>query len=167
MELPPVTTIIQWFQGNPFVGLLFVLMISDVVLGLLRATKERRLSSAVSGDGMRRKAVMLILVGLGKVIGVFVVRETGESPLTSMASLIAGGFCFSEGMSIIENSRLLGVKIPEVLTQYFSRLAPDAISKTSEREAELALKIKALEEELLAVTHARRHMDDTPKEIER
>lgn len=112
-----------WTQAYPYTSLLLILMAIDIMTGLLRAIEEKKLSSDVSGRGMRRKATMLILVMVGKALE----RVTGPAPV---AEFIALGFCVSEGLSVLENAALLGAPIPQFLTQFFMQLQAVANSKT-------------------------------------
>lgn len=104
-----------WIQAYPYTGLLLILMAFDILTGVIRAISEKKLDSTINGRGMRRKAVMLILVMVGKALE----RVIGDAPI---AEVIAVGFCVSEGISILENATLLGAPVPPFLTQIFMQL---------------------------------------------
>lgn len=126
----------EWFKANPYAGLLITLMAFDVLMGILRAIQDRALSSNIAGKGMRRKAVQLILILVGESLEKFV----GNSPISEF---IAVTFCVAEGMSIIENANLLGVKVPDVISRAFASLGsgmpkehqsrPDVIEESLDR----------------------------------
>ena len=105
----------EWTKTYPWASLLLVLMAFDILTGLLRAIQEKKLSSDINGRGMRRKATMLILVLVGKALE----QTVGEAPISEA---IAGGFCVSEGLSILENATLLGAPVPPFLTRFFLQL---------------------------------------------
>lgn len=109
----------EWTQTYPYAALLLILMAFDILTGLMRAIQDKKLSSDVSGRGMRRKATMIILVMVGKALE----RVTGEAPISEA---IAVGFCVSEGLSILENATLLGAPVPPILTQIFAQLQTTA-----------------------------------------
>ncbi|GAC1354035.1 MAG: hypothetical protein NVS4B8_30560 [Herpetosiphon sp.] len=106
----------RWFVVNPAAGLLVHLMIADVATGLLRAWQERKLASCVAGDGMRRKATMLIMVVVGQLLEPYAQH-------LPVGSIMATGFAVSEGLSLLENAALLGVPVPPVVTRAFAALA--------------------------------------------
>lgn len=104
-----------WWLTRPFLGSLLIMMILDIVLGIIRAVQDRRLSSDVSGRGMRRKATMLVLVMVGLVLGRVANAE-------GIGEAIALFFMVSELLSIIENAGLLGVPIPPPLAALLVQL---------------------------------------------
>lgn len=108
-------SLIAWWTNHLMLGSLLIMMILDIVLGLIRAGQDKKLSSDISGRGMRRKSVMLILVLVGAVLG----RAAGAS---GVGEAIAAFFMVSELLSIVENAGLLGVPIPPPLAAILVQL---------------------------------------------
>lgn len=109
-----------WAHTYPYVAFLLILMGLDVLLGILRAFQDKKLSSDINGRGMRRKATMLILVLLGKVLETYLFDRYGQQlPVSESISL---GFSISEILSILENSVLLGVPVPPIFRQILVQL---------------------------------------------
>lgn len=104
-----------WFLDHPFFGTLLFLMVVDIVLGLLRSFREKRLSSDVSGRGMTKKVVMLILVLVCEVLS-----RTTQIPGPPEVSSIF--FVIYETISVIENAALLGAPIPPPLAAILIQL---------------------------------------------
>lgn len=102
---------------DPVIWLLVAVMALDILSGLLAGGRNGELNSSVSFHGMRKKAMMLLLVGLGSLV------ET-RVPVP-IAVLVAGAFAATEAISILENAGRLGVPIPAVLTDALERLGGD------------------------------------------
>lgn len=105
----------SWFSDHPFFGTLLFLMIVDIVLGLLRSFREKCLSSEVSGRGMTKKVVMLILVLVCEVLGQ-ATRISGPREASSVF------FIIYETISVIENAARLGAPIPPPLAAILIQL---------------------------------------------
>lgn len=115
----PPDFIVQWLHtfhnSYPFVGQLFLIMLLDVVSGILAACMAKNVSSTTCWGGMIRKAIMLIIVGLGVILEPY----AQDVPLGKMIAL-----CFTvvEGLSILENAARAGVPIPLVITDTLDKL---------------------------------------------
>lgn len=107
--------VLAWFSVNPAVVALFILIVTDVVTGLLRAIAERRVASDVSAAGMTRKAGMLIVVALCVLL-------QGLLPGVPAASTAAIFYCLTEVISLVENLDALGVPLPSQLRRYFAQI---------------------------------------------
>ena len=80
---------------------LIVFMVLDYVTGLMCAVLDKKLSSAVGFRGIFKKALILIMVGIGAVI------------------------CFylsNEGLSLLENAAYIGLPVPERLKEVLAQL---------------------------------------------
>ncbi len=139
-----INPMLAWFDEHPMLALLIIAMVIDVATGLLRAWQDKRISSDISGKGMRRKATMLILVLMGFALERYV-------KIGGIAEVIAGGFCISEALSVFENAALLGVKVPSVLQNAFEQLA----QKTTKADA----KAKRMD----VIEHVIEHLEDRRK----
>ena len=94
--------------ARPSIPLLMGLMTADTTLGLMRAWQDGKLSSDVSGRGMRRKVTMLIMVLVARGFEWYL--GGGD-----YSAFVAYAFCLTEFLSIIENAGLMGVVMPAQL----------------------------------------------------
>lgn len=89
---------------------LITFVIIDYILGVLCASYNQELSSKKGFRGIIRKVVIFTVVAVATVIGVnilnigFLIRDA-----------VIGFYLFNEGVSILENCSILGVKIPKSL----------------------------------------------------
>ena len=101
-------------------GLLIALVVFitiDYVTGIMCAIIDKKLSSEVGFNGIFKKVLILMLVGIANVIDVHVVG-TGSA-------LRGATVCFylsNEGLSILENTVHLGLPVPEKLKEVLSQL---------------------------------------------
>ena len=96
------------FQNHPLVGVLFLLMIADVISGCMVAAAEGKLNSTVGFRGMIRKAYMALLV----VVAVILEPHAEGIPVTKFVALC---FIANELMSLVENAGELGLPVPKAL----------------------------------------------------
>ena len=102
---------IENFMGNLFYVLLGFI-IFDVVTGLLRAGKDRKLNSSINFDGLIRKAGELV----GVVFLTFVDLYFNTDGSITKAGV--GLLIIYEAISIVENFKQIGINF-EFLMKYF------------------------------------------------
>lgn len=111
-------SIVTWIAGlhnqYPTVGLLLILMMLDVLTGLFAGAIERKLNSRVSWNGMCKKVLMILAVGMGNALEPY----ASDIPL---GKVIAVFYSFTEGISVIENLKRGGVPVPAVLQSVIAR----------------------------------------------
>ncbi|MDD6884051.1 MAG: phage holin family protein [Eubacteriales bacterium] len=102
---------------SPLLTALIVFMSLDYLTGLVAAARGKSLktengyiSSRAGFDGLIRKAGIMVVVFMGALLDQAL---DGESAMFMSASVCY--FIANEGISILENLTLLGVKIPEAL----------------------------------------------------
>lgn len=103
-----------WLAEHPIVGLLMLLMVLDVASGVIAAVVTRRLSSSASWRGMAKKGLTFILIG----------TAVGIEPFAAgvpVVTLTAGFYCFTEGLSILENAAEAGLPVPDALRQVLEK----------------------------------------------
>lgn len=110
---PETLWFLKAFDTYPWVGILLVLMLADIITGLLAGIIAKRLSSKISWAGMAKKSIVLILVGVSAVVE----SQTNGIPL---AKLVASAFTVSELISIVENASRSGIIIPKPLADYIT-----------------------------------------------
>jgi toxin secretion/phage lysis holin len=119
----------MWVGVSPVIQALIALMLFDVIVGVLRADQEQKLSRYELFIGIRKKLVEL---GMVAVMG-FVGLRWG---VPQMADAVAGVYSMYEGMSILDNLSVLGVPFPDWLTALFKRFSghePDGVTSQEGR----------------------------------
>lgn len=97
------------FGGVKFLDLLLVLMAADIVTGVLKAIKEKRLRSRAALFGYARKVGVFVVIILANIIDQ-VLALKGVMAFGTVIWYIA-----NEGLSILENLAQIGVKVPTVI----------------------------------------------------
>lgn len=125
-----VGSIVATFFGGWSDGLttLVIFMIIDYISGIVvagvfkksRKTESGALESRAGWKGLCRKCMTLVLVLVAYRLDLL----RGEGTLIRDAVTI--GFTFNEGLSILENAVLMGLKVPEPLRKALEVLAPKA-----------------------------------------
>lgn len=108
IQSPVVKIVLSFLQATPAVPILFVLMAFDVLTGLAAAYLTKRLNSSLGWKGATRKAVVVLLVGVGAAVDPL-------TPQVPEASFVALFFVANELLSILENSHRCGVPLPPAL----------------------------------------------------
>lgn len=110
-------------------GLLYTLVLFiclDYVTGVMAAIMQRRLSSSIGFEGIVRKVVIFILVGIAHAIDISVLGRDG-----AIRSAVIFFYLSNEGISIIENATQIGLPIPRRLQQVLKDLqAEEGKNKT-------------------------------------
>ncbi len=114
-EVVGLSVIMHWLQGQPIITTLLALMVIDFLTGIFVAIIKQKLSSTISWKGMSKKAIALLIVGMGIVIDSLV-------PGMAFAKLIALFYVATEGISILENAALAGVPFPQFITDTFMKM---------------------------------------------
>ena len=133
VTLSLIATIVTAWLGGWDLALkaLAVLMVLDYVTGVLGAIKNKKVSSEVMFWGGIRKGLILTVV----VVAVLLDGMVGNSePIFRTLALYF--YVAREGISVTENLEILGVPLPPVITQLFSKLQ-DKNSGGSGREGTL------------------------------
>ena len=112
-----------WFFGG-FDGLFRTLLVFaaiDYITGVLSAIERKELSSEIGFTGIVKKFVMFLIVGIANMIDTYLFNfSIGGGDI-----LRDGVICFflaNEGVSILENSALLGLPIPDKLKDVLLQL---------------------------------------------
>ena len=114
--------VLSFFTGMPpIIWVLVAVMTLDYVTGIICGfmgkspkTPTGGLSSGAAFQGLMKKILVLIVVGLAALVDHAVAVSAGieMAAVTGACSL---WFVASEGLSIIENAAAMGVPIPQVL----------------------------------------------------
>ena len=110
------------FIGIDFsIRTLLLVMTIDYVIGISLAIigsskhGDGKLSSKIGYKGLIKKITILLLVGLGAIIDDYLVASGISFEYIKDISIVA--FIINEVVSIVENSRLAGLEIPDIFTK--------------------------------------------------
>ena len=108
-----------WFLGgvNGFLYALIAFVVIDYITGVLCAVADKSLSSEVGFKGICRKVLIFTLVGIGNIVDVYVLGETGV-----LRTAVIFFYLSNEGVSLLENAAHLGLPIPEKLKEVLEQL---------------------------------------------
>jgi toxin secretion/phage lysis holin len=97
------------FGNVKFLDLLAILMLCDIITGIVRAIKEKRLRSRNALFGYARKIGIFTVIILANIIDQ-ILSLNGAVAIATVLFYIA-----NEGLSVIENLAQIGVKVPSVI----------------------------------------------------
>ncbi len=107
----------------PLIWVLLAVMTIDYITGIICAvmgkspkTEHGGLSSGEAFKGLLHKALILLVVLLAALLD-HAVSISADIEFAAVAGATCLWFIASEGMSILENASLMGVKIPRILLQ--------------------------------------------------
>lgn len=108
-----------WFLGgvDGFLYALIAFVVIDYITGVLCAISDKTLSSEVGFKGICRKVLIFTLVGIGNIVDVYVLGETGV-----LRTAVIFFYLSNEGVSLLENAAHLGLPIPEKLKEVLEQL---------------------------------------------
>jgi toxin secretion/phage lysis holin len=101
---------------GPMMALLFFIVI-DYVTGVFVAYKNKTLSSKVGAVGIAKKICLLLIIGVGNIIDVYILGN-GAAIRTAVIFF----YLANEGISLIENCAALGVPVPEKVKDVLAQL---------------------------------------------
>ena len=110
---------IGWFFGeiDGFIYVLLACCFMDQITGLFAAGVKHELSSNVGFNGIARKITIFVLVGFANIIDE---ELLGHTALFNDTALIRNSVIFfyitNEGISILENAVVIGIPVPDFLT---------------------------------------------------
>lgn len=106
-----------WGELNGLLLALIAFMVLDYITGLSVAWVKKELSSEVGFKGIAKKVFILILVGVGNILDVYVFGLDGVC-----RSAVIGFYIANEGISILENAAALGLPLPKKLIDVLEQL---------------------------------------------
>lgn len=131
--------------SNDGMKILIIVIILDLILGLLRAFKEKSLNSCIGIDGMIRKVAMMVVVIFLLLIDSIIhfnligfVPEAIRSATNIKEIGISGIFMFLfiifEILSIFKNMILCKLPIPKKLQTYLNKLLKEFTTEIKEEK---------------------------------
>ena len=122
-----------WFVGG-LDGLLYALIafvVVDYITGVLRAIVEKNLSSRIGAKGIVKKVAIFLIVGIANITDIHLLG--GGSALRTATIFF---YCSNEGISLIENSAVLGLPIPQVFLDALSQIRKKSDGKSENNNAD-------------------------------
>lgn len=107
-----------WGELDGLLAALIVFMAVDYVTGMIAAYSQKELSSRVGFIGIAKKGMMMLIVAIGHVID----TQMFDGGSAVCRSIIIGFYIGNEGLSIMENTSVLGVPWPPALTEVLRQL---------------------------------------------
>ena len=98
---------------------LLLFMLLDYITGIIKAFKNKKLSSETGFYGILKKITILV------VIMVAVQLDTALNLDNAMRCLAIGFYIANEGLSILENAGEIGIPLPEKLKESLESLRSD------------------------------------------
>lgn len=99
------------------VNILLAMMVIDILSGLLKGAKHKRLKSAIMHMGILKKAGILLSIVFAALLDILL--NDGQPVFKTLMVWLAIG---NEGLSIVENLSSIGVKIPSQIKDRLAQL---------------------------------------------
>lgn len=133
--------------NNDGLKVLIIVIVLDLILGVLRALRERNVNSCIGIDGMIRKVGMIIVISFLLIIDSIInlnligfipegIREPlnlGEVGISSLFNIL---FVIFEILSIFKNMILCKLPIPKKLQDYLEKIMKEFTGEIKEKEGE-------------------------------
>ena len=131
--------------NNDGMKVLIVVIVLDLILGILRAIRERSVNSCIGIDGMIRKVGMLIVVVFLTIIDYIIhfdligfipetIKEILKLGKVGISSLFNILFIIFEILSIFKNMILCKLPIPKKLQVYLENIMKEFTGEIKEGE---------------------------------
>ena len=117
---------IGWFLGgfDGFLYALVVFVVMDYFTGVLAAGVKKELSSEVGFKGIAKKVCIFVLVGIANIVDTQVIHD-GAAIRTAVIFF----YLANEGISVLENSAVIGLPVPEKLKEMLLQLTEEEHSQ--------------------------------------
>lgn len=131
--------------NNDGMKVLIVVIVLDLILGILRAIRERTINSCIGIDGMIRKVGMIIVIVFLTIIDTIIhldligfipeiIKETLKLGQVGISSLFNILFIIFEILSIFKNMILCKLPIPKKLQIYLEDIMKEFTGEIKEKE---------------------------------
>lgn len=99
---------------------LIVFMVIDYITGIISAITERELSSEIGAKGIVKKVVMLMIVAIANLLDIHIIGSG-----SSLRTMVIFFYLANEGISILENTAIIGLPVPQKLRDVLLQLRED------------------------------------------
>lgn len=131
--------VVSFFTGMPpIIWVLVAVMTLDYITGLMCGfmgkspkTATGGLSSGAAFQGLMKKILILIVVGLAALVDHAIAVSAGIE-MAAVTGACCLWFVASEGLSILENAAAMGVPIPKVLLRALEIMRKQGASEENE-----------------------------------
>ena len=108
-----------WFLGgmDGFLYALLAFVILDYITGVMVAAIQKKVSSEVGFKGICKKVLIFILVGMANIVDAQIIGN-GSAIRTAVIFF----YLSNEGVSILENSAIIGLPVPQKLKDVLEQL---------------------------------------------
>lgn len=108
-----------WFLGgmDGFLYALLAFVIIDYITGVMVAAIQKKVSSEVGFKGICKKVLIFILVGMANIVDAQIIGN-GSAIRTAVIFF----YLSNEGISILENSAIIGLPVPQKLKDVLEQL---------------------------------------------
>lgn len=122
-----------WFLGemDGLLTALVALMCVDYITGVAAAWVKRELSSRAGAQGIIKKIMILVLVGVAHIVDAHVIGAG-----SAIRSAVVLWYISNEGLSVLENAGELGVPWPKKLKDALAQLNDETPPDDHEKEGE-------------------------------
>ena len=117
---------IGWFLGgfDGFLYALVVFVVMDYFTGVLAAGVKKELSSEVGFKGIAKKVCIFVLVGIANIVDTQVIHDWA-----AIRTAVIFFYLANEGISVLENSAVIGLPVPEKLKEMLLQLTEEEHSQ--------------------------------------
>lgn len=131
--------------NNDGMKVLIVVIVLDLILGILRAIREKSINSCIGIDGMIRKVGMIIVIVFLTIIDTIIhldligfipetIKEILKLGKVGISSLFNILFIIFEILSIFKNMILCKLPIPKKLQVYLENIMKEFTGEIKEKE---------------------------------
>ena len=131
--------------NNDGIKILIVVIVLDLILGILRAIREKSINSCIGIDGMIRKVGMLIVIVFLTIIDTIIhldligfipetIRETLKLGKVGISCLFNILFIIFEILSIFKNMILCKLPIPKKFQLFLENVMKEFTGEIKEKE---------------------------------
>lgn len=106
-------------QDNPYIDIVFVVVMFDVLTGSLKAWKtnaKRHVNSTKGLNGLAKHSLILAMIA-------FLYPIISAMGLETEVNIVLTYFIYQYGVSVMENLDVLGVPFPEPIRKKFEKMA--------------------------------------------
>jgi len=107
-----------------FLYALIAFVVIDYITGLMAAIIEHKLSSEIGFKGIFKKVLIFTMVAIGNILDSKIIGD-GSTIRTAVIFF----YLSNEGISIIENSVIIGLPVPQKLKDILAQLNADGDEK--------------------------------------
>ena len=119
LSIITTVSITDFLQNFPqLLTLLLILISTDIILGLLQAVKNKKLSTKKIYAGGIKKITVLIIITISYFIDLFLITDPANYIFNS--SILY--YILLELISITKNANKLGVKLPKAITNLIKNM---------------------------------------------